>query len=279
MIRIDDNTVFNPETGEFGYLPNIIQFEVDRDLLIDSTPATVTWTVSNATKVLLNNEIVEPTGTLEFHSNDLIEIVLVAENELGQTTPRNLTIDINRTPPIISSFSVNEKFAIIGSPIKLTWDVEGASSLTIDNGVGNVNELTEKITSLGSNGIYKLTAKNYFGFESTSEATITIFPTPLIDNIFIPRPELHNQIISSNIPTFNISIEFNSSQITPNVNFIELNNTGTKFISETVRIKGQLNNLDSFDYLTKKQKEITHIVKSVWKREAKQILKRILRQN
>lgn len=279
MIRIDDNTVFNPETGEFGYLPDIIQFEVDRTLLIDSTPAIVTWTVSNATKVLLNNEIVEPTGTKEFHSNDLIEIVLIAENDLGQTTPRKLTIDIDRTPPIIHSFFINEQFAIKGSPIKLSWNVEGATTLSIDNGVGSVTGLTEKITSLGSNGVYKLSAKNYFGIESISETAVTIFPTPIIENIFIPRPELHTQAIAHNQPTFNISLEFNSSRITPNVNFVELNSTGTKIFSENISIKGQTNNLDTFDYLTKKQKEITHIVKSVWKREAKQILKRILRQN
>ena len=279
MIRIDDNTVFNPETGEFGYLPDIIQFEVDRTLLIDSTPAIVTWTVSNATKVLLNNEIVEPTGTKEFHSNDLIEIVLIAENDLGQTTPRKLTIDIDRTPPIIHSFFINEQFAIKGSPIKLSWNVEGATTLSIDNGVGSVTGLTEKITSLGSNGVYILSAKNYFGIESISETAVTIFPTPIIENIFIPRPELHTQAIAHNQPTFNISLEFNSSRITPNVNFVELNSTGTKIFSENISIKGQTNNLDTFDYLTKKQKEITHIVKSVWKREAKQILKRILRQN
>jgi hypothetical protein len=279
MIRIDDNTVFNPETGEFGYLPDIIQFEVDRTLLIDSTPAIVTWTVSNATKVLLNNEIVEPTGTKEFHSNDLIEIVLIAENDLGQTTPRKLTIDIDRTPPIIHSFFINEQFAIKGSPIKLSWNVEGATTLSIDNGVGSVTGLTEKITSLGSNGVYKLSAKNYFGIESISETAVTIFPTPIIENIFIPRPELHTQAIAHNQPTFNISLEFNSSRITPNVNFVELNSTGTKIFSENISIKGQTNNFDKFDYLTKKQKEINHIVKSVWKREAKQILKRILRQN
>jgi hypothetical protein len=279
MIRIDDNTVFNPETGEFGYLPDIIQFELDRTLLIDSTPAIVTWTVSNATKVLLNNEIVEPTGTKEFHSNDLIEIVLIAENDLGQTTPRKLTIDIDRTPPIIHSFFINEQFAIKGSPIKLSWNVEGATTLSIDNGVGSVTGLTEKITSLGSNGVYKLSAKNYFGIESISETAVTIFPTPIIENIFIPRPELHTQTIAHNQPTFNISFEFNSSRITPNVNFVELNSTGTKIFSENISIKGQTNNLDTFYYLTKKQKEITHIVKSVWKREAKQILKRILRQN
>lgn len=279
MIRIDDNTVFNPETGEFGYLPDIIQFEVDRTLLIDSTPAIVTWTVSNATKVLLNNEIVEPTGTKEFHSYDLIEIVLIAENDLGQTTPRKITIDIDRTPPIIHSFFINEQFAIKGSPIKLSWNVEGATTLSIDNGVGSVTGLTEKITSLGSNGVYKLSAKNYFGIESISETAVTIFPTPIIENIFIPRPELHTQAITHNQPTFNISLEFNSSRITPNVNFVELNSTGTKIFSENISIKGQTNNFDTFDYLSKKQKEITHIVKSVWKREAKQILKRILRQN
>lgn len=279
MIRIDDNTVFNPESGEFGYLPDIIQFEVDRNLLVDSTPATVTWTVSNATKVLLNNEIVEPTGTREFHSNDLIEVVLIAENELGQTTPRKLAIDIDRTPPIIHSFLIDEQFAIKGSPIKLSWTVEGATTLSIDNGVGNVTGLNEKITSLGSNGVFKLTAKNYFGIESISETAVTIFPTPLIENIFIPRPELHTQAIADKQPTFNISLEFNSRRITPNVNFVELNSTGTKIFSNNISIKGQTNNLDTFDYLTKKQKEITHIVKSVWKREAKQILKRILRQN
>ena len=279
MIRIDDNTVFNPENGEFGYLPDIIQFEVDKTLLTDSTPAIVTWTVSNATKVLINNDLVEPTGTKEFHSSDLFEIVLVAENELGQTNPRKLTIDIDRTPPIIHSFSINEQFAIKGSPIKLTWDVEGAYTLLIDNGVGVVSELTEKIVTLGNNGIYKLSAKNYFGIESTFETAVTIFPTPVIDNIFIPKPDLNTQVISSNKPTFNISFEFDSSRITPNINFVELNSTGIKLLSENIRINGQTNNLDSFDYLTKKQKEITHIVKTVWKREAKQILKRILRQN
>jgi len=279
MIRIDENTVFNPENGEFGYLPDIIQFEVDRILLTDSTPAIVTWTISNATKVLLNNEIVDPTGTKEFHSNDSIEVILIAENELGQTSPRKLTIEIDRTPPIIHSFNINEQFAIKGSPIKLSWNVEGAYTLQIDNGIGIVTGLTEKITSLDLSGIYKLTAKNFFGIEATSEAVVTIFPTPLIENIYIPKPELNTQAISKNQPTFNISLEFNLNRITPNVNFVELNSTGTRILSENIKVKDQLLKIDMFDYLTKKQREITHIIKSVWKREAKQTLKRILRQN
>lgn len=214
MIRINDNTVFNPESGEFGYLPDIIQFEVDRNLLVDSTPATVTWTVSNATKVLLNNEIVEPTGTREFHSNDLIEVVLIAENELGQTTPRKLTIDIDRTPPIIHSFSINEQFAIKGSPIKLSWAVEGATTLSIDNGVGNVTGLNEKITSLGSNGVFKLTAKNYFGIESISETAVTIFPAPVLESLKVPMPDFHSRVNLSPIkissPQIDVSINLNS---------------------------------------------------------------------
>jgi hypothetical protein len=279
MIRVDDNTVFNPENGEFGYLPEIIQFEVDKILLTDSTPAIVTWTVSNATTVLINNEVVEPTGSKEFYSNGLLEVVLIAENELGQSTPQRITINIDRTPPIIHFFTINEKFAIKGFPIKLLWNIEGAHSLIIDNSVGDVSGTTEKITTLVNNGIYKISAKNYFGIESTSETAVIIFPTPIIDNIFIPKPELKTQVISSNQPTFNISLDFNESQITPNINFVELNSSGTKILSETITINRQFNNLDPFDYLIKKQKEITYILKSVWKREAKQILKRILRQN
>jgi hypothetical protein len=214
MIRLDDNTVFNPETGEFGYLPAIIQFEVDRNLLVDSTPATVTWKVSNATKVLLNNEIVEPTGTRKFHSNDLIEVVLIAENEFGQTTPRKLTIDIDRTPPIINSFSIDKKFAIMGSPIKLSWNVEGATTLSIDNGVGDVTGLNEKIITLSGNGVYKLTAKNYFGIESISETAVTIFPAPVLEILKVPMPDFVSRVNLSPIqissPKIDVSINIDS---------------------------------------------------------------------
>jgi hypothetical protein len=279
MIRIDDNTVFNPENGEFGYLPDIIQFEIDRELLTDSNPAIVTWTISNASKVFLNDEIVEPTGSKEFYTLDLMEIILVAENELGQTSPRKLIIDIDRTPPIIHSFKIKEIFAIKGHPITLTWNVEGYHSLTIDNGIGAVTGLSEKMATLGNHGVFKLIAKNYFGIESFSEASVTIFPTPLIENIFIQKPLINFQAVASNQPSFNIGFEFNSTEITPNVNFINLSNTGLKLTFADVKISSEETNLDCFDYLTRKQKEIVYIVKSVWTREGKQILKRILRQN
>lgn len=234
MIRIDDNTVFNPENGEFGYLPDIIQFEVDTTLLTDSTPAIITWTVSNATKVLLNNESVEPTGIKEFHSYDLIEVVLIAENELGQTTPRKIAIDIDRTPPIIHSFTINEQFAIKGYPIKLSWNVEGAHSLMIDNGVGSVIGLTEKITTLGSNGVYKLTAKNYFGIESTIETAILVFPTPIIENLYIPTPIFSHQTSISNFtietPKIDLGIDLNSNIFKqPTMDFEKLNSNSINY--------------------------------------------------
>lgn len=214
MIRLDDNTVFNPETGEFGDLPNIIQFEVDRTILTDSTPATVTWTVSNATKVLLNNEIVEPTGEKGFHSYDLFEVILITENELGKTSPRKITIDIDRTPPVIHSFSINKKFAIKGSPIKLTWNIEGYHSLSINNGVGLVTGLTEKLTTLGENGVYTLTAKNFFGISAIREAAISIYPAPIFESLKVPIPDFNSRLnlntIEISSPKIDVSIDLNS---------------------------------------------------------------------
>ena len=214
MIRISDNTIFNPETGEFGYLPDIIHFEVDKTVLTDSTPAIVTWTVSNATKVLINNEIVEPTGTKEFHSNDLIEVILIAENELGQTTPRSLIIDIDRRPPIIHSFAINKEYAIKGTLIKLSWNVGGAYSLSIDNGVGSVTGLTEKIITAGDYGIYNLIARNYFGISATKEAGISIFPAPIIEALKVPMPDFNSHInlnpIQISSPKIDVSINLNN---------------------------------------------------------------------
>jgi hypothetical protein len=222
--RVGENTVFNPETGEFGYLPEILLFSTDKTILTDETPATINWTVSNATVIKLNNEIVEATGTKTFSTTDLLEIELIASNDVGEADPRKITIDIDRTPPIISNFNINEDIAIVGSPITLTWNVENAHSIVINNGVGDVtNKTSKEVISTENSGIYKLIAKNYFGITSEKETSITVFPTPLIKSLIIPTPNIEKEInLSINFPKFP-AIELGINQINSSLN-IDLNN-------------------------------------------------------
>lgn len=222
--RVGENTVFNPETGEFGYLPEILLFSTDKTILTDETPATINWTVSNATVIKLNNEIVEATGTKTFSATDLLEIELLASNDVGQADPRKITIDIDRTPPKILNFNINEDIAIVGSPITLIWNVENAHSIEIDNGVGDVtNKTSKEVISTENSGIYKLIAKNYFGIKSEKETSITVFPTPLIKSLIIPTPNIEKEInLSINFPKFPV-IELGVNQINSSLN-IDLNN-------------------------------------------------------
>lgn len=278
MIKIDDVTVFNPETGEFGYLPNIIQFEVDKNFLTDGSPAIVSWNVFNATKILLNDEIVGPKGEKKFYLNDFFEVILVAENKVGQTTPRKILIDIDRSPPVIHFFQINQQFGIKGYPATLSWHVQGAFTITIDNDVGNVTGLSKKKIILGDHGHFKLIAKNYFGFASTFETSITIFPTPLIENLCIPTPKLDTEDINNILTIFFSSTNLNSWENVTKLKFINLEFIGTKLLSTININQPHFYDRSVFYYLHTIQKGFTNILKSAWKPDVRLILKTILLQ-
>lgn len=192
-IRVNESTVFNPQTGEFGTLPEILQFTTDKNIFNDETPATISWVVSNATLIRLNNEPVEPTGTKEFHSTDLLTITLFASNEVGDAEPKTLTIDIDRQPPIIHSFNINVPVAIKGSPIVLSWNVEGAYKIEI-GGIGVFGNSATRTITLGNNGVFNLIASNYYGFKTEATAAVTIFPTPILERLVVPIPDFSKKV-------------------------------------------------------------------------------------
>lgn len=250
--RVDENTVFNPETGEFGYLPEILIFTTDKTILTDETPATINWTVSNATEIKLNNEIVEATGSKTFFATDLLEIELIASNDVGEADPRKIVIDIDRTPPTISSFEIVEELAIVGSPITLKWSVENATKVEIDNGIGNVTNQTSKIFSTTKNSrVFKITAKNYFGISSEQEASITVFPTPLVESIMVPIPNIEKEINLSlrfpRIPNIELGVNNIKSElhINSNININSVNNFKKDIDIQFVELE------DEFDFINK----------------------------
>lgn len=82
------------------------------------------------------------------------------------------------TPPVIETFSVNKKEALIGSTIKFTWSVNNSDEVTITE-LGNVESKGNQEIKLEKLNNFKLTAKNAFG-KVEKEIPITIFPIPEI---------------------------------------------------------------------------------------------------
>lgn len=82
------------------------------------------------------------------------------------------------TPPVIETFSVNKKEALIGSTIKFTWSVNNSDEVTITE-LGNVESKGNQEIKLEKLNNFKLIAKNAFG-KVEKEIPITIFPIPEI---------------------------------------------------------------------------------------------------
>ncbi len=75
--------------------------------------------------------------------------------------------------PVINSFSANPNAIVAGQVSTLSWNVSGATSITINNGVGDVTALTSKMVVPSSTTQYTLTAINSAG-SKTAPVTVTV---------------------------------------------------------------------------------------------------------
>ena len=79
--------------------------------------------------------------------------------------------------PTISSFTAAPSTITAGQASTLSWTVSGASSITLDNGIGDVSNATSKTVSPLQTTTYKLVARNSAG-TATASVTVTVNATP-----------------------------------------------------------------------------------------------------
>ena len=116
-----------------------------------------------------------------------------------------------QSPPKIKVFKSDKSAVIKGIEIELTWEVENAHTIKIDNGIGNVSSSGRlKIKPL-SDTIYKINAIGYFG-QATKDIEIRVFPTPILECLKVPMPDFQSRV---NLSQINIS----SPQIDVSINF------------------------------------------------------------
>jgi hypothetical protein len=82
-------------------------------------------------------------------------------------------------PPVISAFSADPGSIQPGGSSTLSWSVTGASSVTIDNGIGNVAVSGKRTVAPSVNTIYTLTATSTAGsMNATTQVIVSGSPTP-----------------------------------------------------------------------------------------------------
>ncbi len=87
--------------------------------------------------------------------------------------------------PVIGSFYASPSSLTVGQSTPLIWAVSGASSLSLDNGLGDVSNATSKLVSPAQTTTYTLTATNSGGAAS-ARVTVTVTPAPDLQPPTIP---------------------------------------------------------------------------------------------
>jgi hypothetical protein len=169
---------------------------------------------------------------------DFIQKLFLRCFDEGITNPvvrPNTTDWINKltAKPNIIFFKSDKETIISGIEINLSWEVEGAEKIEINQEIGIVQEKSEIVVKPNENPIFKITATNVFGIVE-SEIKLNIFPTPIIKTLQIPTPIFNHQTSISNFkiesPKIEIGVDLNPNLfVQPTMNFEKLNSESRNF--------------------------------------------------
>jgi hypothetical protein len=163
-------------TVTVGNLPVITSFTASPASLTGGQSSTLSWAVTGATSLAISPGVGVVTGTsVKVTPAVTTTYTLTATNGSGSATATVLVAAGG--PPVISSFWTNPNLAAgPGIPVVLTWSTIGATSLSIDHGVGSVTG-TSVVVSPTSTTTYTLTATNPAG---SATAAVTVPYVPLV---------------------------------------------------------------------------------------------------
>jgi hypothetical protein len=124
--------------------------------------------------------------------------VVTATNSAGHTTaPVQITVSAPSQVPAIASFTANQTTVASGVPTMLSWSETGASSLSIDNGVGTVSGSTWVVVYPAATTTYHLTAQNSAGTAPVQSVTVTVSGTHTYTDDFASTAALNAEDTTS----------------------------------------------------------------------------------
>jgi len=131
-------TVVVPEPEQEGSKPVIDSFAADPNNIIPGTSSMLSWSVSNATRVSMDQDIgtVSLTGSTSVSPSTTTTYILTAANASGSVTAEAQVLVSGTTSPstpaglpIVDSFTAIPPVIPAGSSTSLSWDVSNATSV------------------------------------------------------------------------------------------------------------------------------------------------------
>jgi hypothetical protein len=160
-----------PTTAGF---PVISSFAASPSTISLGTFTTLSWNVSNATSVSINQGVgtVGSSGSIVVSPSTTLTYTLTASNANGSQTATALVqvvgVPYPASLPVIDYFTTSPPIIYPGGASFLRWSTTNATSVTIDNGVGPVDLHGTMTVSPAYSTYYTLTATNAYGSQSLS---------------------------------------------------------------------------------------------------------------
>jgi len=170
--------------------PVIISFTASPSSLSSAGTTTLMWSTSGATSVTLSpgGGSVPASGSAVATLSSTRTYTLTATNSAGSVY-RSVTITVAAapaspppasppvTPPVINAFTASPTSISAGGSSTLSWNVTGATSVTLSPGGGSVPASGSAVATLSSTRTYTLTATNSAGSVYRS-VTVTVAAAP-----------------------------------------------------------------------------------------------------
>jgi len=161
-----------------GALPSINSFSIVPDSIFAGQSATVTWGVTGSTSVSIDPGIgtVSSSGTKSVSPGSTTKYVLTASNGAGNSTA-SATLNVTASDaPIITTFGASPTSIKSGEVSTLTWDVIGAKSININQGISGVASKGSTQVSPAATTVYTLIAASDYG-SATQSVTVAVDTT------------------------------------------------------------------------------------------------------
>jgi hypothetical protein len=157
--------------------PIIVAFTANPTTINAGDSSTLSWTVSNADTVTITTlGRVALTGSQGVTPATTTTYTLTATHGT-QTATANATVTVNSGTtgglPVIVSFAPNPATIDFGQSSSLQWVVQNATTVTIDNSIGNVGLTGSHSISPAASTTYTITATNAVG-TVTAKTTLTV---------------------------------------------------------------------------------------------------------
>ncbi len=161
--------------------PTITSFTASAsDLPAGGAQVTFAWVESDATSLTLSGfGAVDGNTQVTFVVRQTNTFTLTATNDLG-SVQKTVTVNVEAptSPPTIQGFTASPStLPIGGGQTKLQWSVQGATSLFLDNGAGDVSNANSYEAQLSTTTTYNLTATNALGSVSLPVTVTVTTPT------------------------------------------------------------------------------------------------------